>query len=345
VQNTTVGKKINVDKNFHEEAYVAFTLANRDYVIGDFEKVSRAVHKNFFKLDDPVLSSRRRKFLIFFRMEFYHTVLDTLTTILRVNEQNPGTLFVIYVDSRYIDNYTLFEYVLRVLTHNNIDHLVIRSPIEAGGDGPPNYAISFMRNFSFLSEFKHNPGDEYEPSISDVKFAFDKILELASPAALEAGPHKKIYLSRAKVPYFELDPAEEYAGYRHDNRIENEQEVENYLKSKGYEIVYPEDFTSFQDQVDLLVQTKAMVAPTGSGMINIGLMRDNQTVIELRCELLYGNPVAGTHPAYQHLIDIYSNIAYIKGHSHIQVANVNKKADVAIEKLENLFVLFGPPRI
>lgn len=73
-----------------------------------------------------------------------------------------------------------------------------------------------------------------------------------------AEPHRLIYISRKDAPY---------------RKIINEEEVEDYLREIGFEIVQMSGL-SFLEQVKICAEAKIVVGPHGAGLSNIIFCRD-----------------------------------------------------------------------
>lgn len=322
--SSTLPGELDISKTTQEDAYVAFSLMNRRFVVGSIDEVVSSLHNNYQLIEDERFTSNRFKFLISFRYEFYHTIMDTLSTILRVQRVRPETLFIIYADTRYTNSYSLYEPILRALDKAGIDYLVIDDPKGSINGLDPLLSVSRMTNFSYLVEYDLGMNG----SLIDIKAAFDLIKSMSLVDSSYV-PDKWVYISRGGAG-FTLWEDDNHPGYRDDIRVHNEERLEEFLKSVGFSITKPEDMNSFQDQVDLMAQTSVLVAPTGSGLVNAGLLKDNQIVVELRCELLSKDPTD------QRLIGTYQDLSYICGHSHISVSNKEKEAEVAIARLRTL---------
>ncbi|SDC36723.1 Protein of unknown function [Acinetobacter marinus] len=75
---------------------------------------------------------------------------------------------------------------------------------------------------------------------------------------------KKVYLSRLKSR----------------RPIQNELEVENFLRCLNFEIVYSEDL-NFEQQCNLFSEIEYLVAPHGAGLANICFMPEGATLVEI----------------------------------------------------------------
>lgn len=64
---------------------------------------------------------------------------------------------------------------------------------------------------------------------------------------------RKLYISRKRATY---------------RKLLNSEEIENFLITQGFEIVYP-DFLSAQAQIELFSMAQVIIGPTGAGMVNL----------------------------------------------------------------------------
>jgi capsular polysaccharide biosynthesis protein len=215
--------------------------------------------------------------------------------------------------------------VLDILDSSGVEYLIVRDPVGSTNHTDPTLSVARMKNFSFLAD--HDIGQGL--SLVDRKVAFDLIKGLSSNRT--KAPYRRVYVSRRGAGFVLSDDT--YPGYKDDIRVHNEDRLEEFLLSIGFEIVHTEDFTSFQEQIDLMAETSVLMAPTGSGLVNLGLLQDGQIVIELRCELL------SLEPTDQRLINMYSDLSYACGHTHIAISNKEKDADAIIDRLRHLLLL------
>ena len=86
---------------------------------------------------------------------------------------------------------------------------------------------------------------------------------------------EKIYLSRGKVenPF-------------RARRITNEDDIEHLLRSKGYSVYYPEDFSSEFEKQHMLSNCRELVAPMGSGLLSSVFMPPKGRTISLNSDKL-----------------------------------------------------------
>lgn len=86
-------------------------------------------------------------------------------------------------------------------------------------------------------------------------------------------PTRKLYISRSKMTH---------------RKVTNEIELEKLLLAKGFEILYPEEYT-FEQQVALFAQCKVLAGLTGSGFTNMLFMQEGASVLEFKMKGDYNN--------------------------------------------------------
>jgi hypothetical protein len=155
--------------------------------------------------------------------------------------------------------------------------------------------------------------------------------------------HKKVFVSRGKMNW--RDPLKDAVNFSYidDNRIDNHSEIEQVFKDLGFEIVYPEDFKNFQEQVDYFYKVKVMASLTSSGMVNGVFMQPGGTMIELVTPLITQSPVVSNEYLKNNGIDpkeyeldlntvqeihmFYHNLAFFKEHTYIGIPNYFRSSD------------------
>lgn len=178
-----------------------------------------------------------------------------------------------------------------------------------------NYDYINLNNF-YINDFQFYVGDTY----SDM---FNLFKEQVIPQ--EAVPYRYTYLSRKAVQ-------------SDHNRVDDESVLESYFSGLGYEIIYPEDFVSFPDQLRYMYSVKVLVALSGSGLLNSVFMQPGQTVVEILTPLII--PLGNTENPYkssliEDLHHFYSVMCFKKSHLYMAVDNKERKAVDVISKIEN----------
>lgn len=342
MRHTSLPSAFDIEVNYNADAWVGHSFSGGGFFSGDLESLTSKFGGYCVAQGIPELTTNRRKYLVLFNLAYFHSIIDTLTLVFKVESVSPGMLFVIYVDSTQVGNSEVFPYMLKVLKANGIDFVVVETPYNVSGTGLEHVehpVISRVTNFSYIGSENERVTAGFDATLVDVKYALDRVREFAV-GSVESIGSRKTYLSRKKVGYVSL-PAElaaEYEGYASDLRLSGEEELEEYLRGEGFEIVCPEDFSNYEEQVRYLSDVRVLVSSTGSGMLNLGLMPDGGTVVELRCELLFSNDGREGEflEPYQVLIGQYADISYIKGHTHILVSAKEKEASGVIDALKKL---------
>ncbi len=163
-------------------------------------------------------------------------------------------------------------------------------------------------------------------------------------------PTKKVYLSRRYntgqkfLAIHEGMPIE----IDHD-RIKNESLLEAFFSSRGFEIVRPEEFSSFKEQAQFFSEVSTLVSVTSSGLVNSLFMKPGQLVVELmtllplingRMSLVDHNPPR--FEVEEYILEahhFYKTMAYIKEHTYVSISNLDKKSETIIKSIESNKVL------
>lgn len=337
MRHTSIATPLIISDNVClEEMYVGYSLSKSQFVSVPEKEEIRPYSDYPLKEEsfEHFLDPKKLKVLIHFRSEFFHMFVDTFTDIFRIHNLNPEALFVIYIDKNKVTKSSV-DFAAKVLGFSGVQYVFVDILYEYA-EYRDALLVAKMRNFYSLPQVSGGVLLN-EACLSEFKHAVDMVKNALKESGSAGPTPPKIYLSRSKVGYHTLLNPEVYSGYKTDARIggSGEAEVEKYLSSLDFTIVYPEDFSSLEEQILFMSGVDILVAPTGSGLINAAFMEDNKTVVEIKCELLFGDTFPGDVPAYQVLISEYSDISYIKGHTHIAVSNngPDKSAQDVIEKL------------
>lgn len=139
-------------------------------------------------------------------------------------------------------------------------------------------------------------------------------------------PNKKIYVSRKNYP-------------SHDIRVDNEEALENYFIEKGFQVVYPEDITTFKEQFELFNSCSTLAALSGSGITSLIFMQEGQEVIEIISELMVGSSIAddGSTMTHYGLHDHYKEFSILKNHRYLSIQNLEKQAELVKTRLDEMF--------
>jgi len=303
-------------------------------------------------IEDPILVSSDHKYVIYLRTEFGHFVLNTLVNIALIHEANPEAVFVIFMDlpdendpeikksirflEKFLANHSMNFYFIRssyFLENMSTLGVNAKSPLskkfkilESSNIPIAHYLVYKVNNVSVV-----NSGDTTRDlTIKDITFLIDKYINDFSDPVEK--PERKVYITRRV--YDSGEDALVEGGYSSNNiRIYNEELLENYLLSNGFEIVDFKELTEIQDQINLMRGTSVLIGATGTGLTNQLFMQESQVLVEFRVE--HGNAES------KHWIpNEYFYLSSGKNHVHILIDVKDKQASTAIERLDRLISLY-----
>lgn len=206
----------------------------------------------------------------------------------------------------------------------------------------------YIENFIYYNLDEHESHLQY--SLEDLK----PVSEFLSYGLPKDPPTLKLYLSRAKTTTSngnfynplqgdrkqkrtDLDQAREEYKYKFSNRIDDEQALEEYLKSLGFIILYPEDFKTYRDQLSMISRAKILMSITSSSLSACLAMQKNTTVVELVTSL--SMPKGPNEPAGSEYIsalhDHYWQQSRVVNNFYVGISNEKKNAQEVIASIES----------
>jgi hypothetical protein len=105
-------------------------------------------------------------------------------------------------------------------------------------------------------------------------------------------------------------------------RIDNDKSIQDFFVSAGFEIIYPENFKTFTDQINYFSECRVIAGISGSGLANNIFMRPGGSVIELLS--IFGISSDEKYPIEIH--NFYRIMANVMGHLYFSVSNLSGKA-------------------
>lgn len=251
--------------------------------------------------------SDQKKVFIRSRHQFFHALLETLAIILIEYKKNPETLFIIHIDRADYDlSFSSYHrYIETILKRNNIQYHLLKvskeNPIE-------------INNFSFFKMYPLNLN------------AIEAVEQEGLKDSSNIKPTKKVYLGRAKLE-FPKDDELLFDGVDKtkfssdsDQRIDNEEKIMEYFNKLGFETIYPEDFSSMEDQVYFFSQVKTIASVTTAGLANSMFMPRGGKVIELTVPLIVNGA--------ESLHNVYQGISFAKKHKYVSVSHMRSADEV-----------------
>jgi hypothetical protein len=256
----------------------------------------------------------------------YHFIHDEVGEFLAQYEKTPDAKFVIDITNiAEMDPIPSFlSFFFRYLNAKKVDYV----PLNFNKINKVNINKFYTRNPASEGFEINNPSPKiYEMALHSVR---DKDV----PAT------KKVYISRKNFKGRELSVLiQGRLPYNNDNRMDDEKKVEDYFKSLGFEIAVPEDFKTFEDQVNYFYEAKMVVSSTSSGFINAFFMRPGSTMVEISTPLIsfsrLGDGVTGPMSVGQQEVHhFYHMMSIALGHKYISIENKDRSADNVIEIIE-----------
>jgi capsular polysaccharide biosynthesis protein len=194
-----------------------------------------------------------------------------------------------------------------------------------------------------LSNFYAHPRDTFRNNQNPAKALHDYTRIYVDE---ETDPYRVVYLSRLKVGgkrAIENKVIKKGLKFYSDLRIDNEAELEKYFEKRGVEIIYPENFKTFKDQVRFFNEVKTVISLSGSGLTNAVFMKPGTTMIEIITPLtaLVANSIDSKKKfdGEEAIHHYYSVIAYDKNQKYLGVPNQNQSAQEVINFFESHNIL------
>lgn len=266
-----------------------------------------------------VLLSEKRKFLFTYHPAFFHTTIDSYGMLATVLEQYGKNIHVVLIAR----DDAPFDFITEYLELEGVSYEVHQP-----------FHLLRLNNYFSLTFFY--------PTIDTLKLTRGMI-EKYEPSGNEQ-PYRKVILSRAKVPYksdsaFALTDEEESRiepAFRTHLRVDDEVALEDFFREHSFEVVYPEEFETFKDQVAYMRTVKLLISLSGSGLTNQLFMKPRQTVVELSNPLINYDPNSESHLKEFH--NQYLTIAQACDHTYISAPHQRSVEEIK-SKFESSEVL------
>lgn len=267
--------------------------------------------------------SNNKKFVFHISGSYYHFIIDQLSSMFELINLHKDIEIIFFTHLKFNseDDYPNYlHFVINKLKYLNVKYSIVKQT---------DYEYIVLDNF-----FMYN-NDDYFMNESVIKN-----LELFFECNFTKRSNKKVYASRLSILQDELLKTN-YSKFPElfDNiyfiRIRNEYILENYFRSKGFEIFYPELFSSYEDQVKYFGDVGLLVSCTSSGLTNQIFMPEGSTVVELVTPMW----AVWDNRATKGIHHFFSTIAYLKKHLYVGLNNENRDAYSIIESIDNNHVV------
>lgn len=267
------------------------------------------------------------KVIISIQTSYFHLYHDSIGEFLTQYEKNPNALFLIDI-THIAEIENLPPYIKMFFQFLN-DNKVSYKPINLSKFNKININKLYYRNLAVESLEINNP------SLKIRNYFSQYVKDKNSPA------NKKVFLSRKNFQGRDLSTLiKGRLPYENDNRIDDEQMLVDYFTKLGFEIVVPEDFDNFIDQINYFNKVSLLVSNTGSGFTNACFMREGGTLVELTTPLIsfssIGNGV--TQPlsnGQEEIHHFYHMLSIALGHLFISIPNKTRKAQKIIDMIDS----------
>jgi hypothetical protein len=273
------------------------------------------------------LRSENKKLLVTLNNGMFHFWYDTVGALLGHLKENSNTELIL--DTSYmrigeladndIDDASFFTFFLQMLKDMNVRYQLINYSMVPG---------IIINNF-----FYHHNGDRINNSPQLVYEAITPYLNN------QVEPYRKVYISRKMIdrstPYDNtIKPG---LSFINDQRIDDEELLESFLSANGIEIVVPESFDNFIDQINYFNTVKTAISITSSGLTNSIFMPPENNIVEFVTPLIatsWYDHEADAWDAEEALHHLYELIAFHKKHKHLAIANNNRNAQELIDYIK-----------
>lgn len=280
--------------------------------------------------------SQKKKLIKKVTHSYYHAIADDLAEIVYGLEIYPDAELIIDVadirDSLDHDTWDFFGFFLRCLDSKRVKYTLVELS---------KFDVVYINNFALLS-FPFHSGARLD-------LLSDFFLKQVKNKKKE--PYRKVYVSRKKNGWRSENHDAVNFSYTNDNRIDDHDKIEKIFSDLGFEIVYPEDFSNFQDQLEFFYSVKTLASLTSSGIVNAVFMQPGGNLIEVVTPLITVSPVItdeyliahGINPKdYELSVDVvqeihmfYHNLAFFKNHAYFGIPNYTRSSEKLLEFINN----------
>lgn len=286
---------------------------------GSYYSKSFVVEGKHESPDSIDLISNNKKLIGFLPLPFFHYFADFVSLILTVNSQEPNCEIIIDETVMLEDmsnniNFKMpnfYSFVYQMMDDLGINYRILRDT---------GKSVVNINNFALMNGYGHQ----------HYAHASKKVLRYIENYIIKdhSEPFRKVYLSRKSIDN------------RIKSRIQDENIVEDFFESHGFEIVSVDSFSTIEEQIRFFYQAKVVCGLTGSGLTNILFTRDDQMVIEL--VTILGTPShLNDNATLWHFHNFYKMIAFGKNQTLINVPNYSQNAESLVELISKHLEVLG----
>jgi hypothetical protein len=234
------------------------------------------------------LISNEDKIFITLSNNIYHFHNDCIGSLLKQYSLTKNAKIIIDISMfEHKKDSSFYNFFFKVLNDNNINYEIINC----------NLLSKIVSNNFYIM-------DKFYPAINDAPNIIFNLYKNYIKN-INAKPYKKVYISR-----------------KNNSRVANNLELENYLQTKGFEIIFPENFINFQEQLNYFYDVKTLISVTGSGLTNGLFMQSNTNIVELITPFNISYPLLNNKISTE-VHHFYSLNAFIKKQKYFGISNNN----------------------
>lgn len=323
---STAIKLTNVPTNFE---FVKETLAFEAnssplmWTITPMQVTDGEVPKNFLDL-----RSEKTKVLLTLHSGMFHFWYDNVGPLLDFLNKNPDTVVlldnsVMRINEDVLDSVdkSFYSFLLKMLDDMGVKHF------EFTYERIPGIVINNCYFFVHGERIVDSPKVIYN-HIKD-RYIRNESVE----------PYRNVYISRKYMEDRTYRPGEMKPGlsFNHDNRIDDESILEKFFSENGFDIVAPEEFETFEDQINFFNEARTVISLTSSGLTNTIFMQPGTNLVELVTPLIatrWFDEAAGANDAEESLHHLYVLIAFQKGMKHFGIPNELRDAQSLVDYIK-----------
>ena len=214
------------------------------------------------------------------------------------------------------------------------------------------YGVSYVDSqYLYVTNYHHFS----TPLISPPTFIAPVVGRFLAEGVTTSSYGRKIYLSRSKTTTSNgnkgvdfdsmvdrtvsmkenLDRIRTEKQYQFSDRIDDEAKLESYLKTLGFEILTPEDFDSYQDQLNQIAEAKILASVTSSALHAGLVLSPTARVVEFSTNMYsqvdsLGNFIEESGSIHSD----YLLMAMTKNIPYTAIPNMSRKAQDIIDYIE-----------
>jgi hypothetical protein len=313
---TTIRNTAEEAFKFHEKES---TLVLNEYSLKfNSPKIQEGV-PSILEPNSKDLRSEGEKVLISLNIGMYNFYYECVPLILKAHRLYPDATIVLDNFGLHSDvDKTYYKFLEKFLNDLNIKHLIFNSR---------DLKYIYINNFYVLNSFLYCQDD------------VESVYELCKKYVKnpDVAPFRTVYVSRKKVGDRTFPNVRPGIRFNGDNRIMDEEVLEDFFIKNNVEVVYPEDMPYFIDQINYFYETKTLISLTSSGIANALFMQPNGNVFEIVTTLIQalGIPDGTLLDTREDIHHLYNALVYNKDHYYMSMPNHDRMSETIINKLKN----------